>query len=115
MKKPRTFTRISASLLLLPLLHAALFAVFMGLSCLLEFPCDRDGIYIVTSSISFILLIFFPATVILSAEASVGLGIFALCRGESKIWNCIVIALWAVLTVLTVWLTIRFWQGAMSV
>lgn len=115
MTKQNRLTRISASLLLIPLLHAVLFAVFGGLSSLLEIPCDRGGIYCVTSSISFFLLTFFPMTVIASAGFSVSLGICALRRKESIAKNVTVIALWAILTVLVLCLTVRFWQGVMSV
>jgi hypothetical protein len=113
--KQNKITRISASTLLIPLLHAVLFALFMGLSGLLEIPCDRDGIYIVTMGISILLLILFPVTVLCSAEASMGLGIRAMCRGESVAKNVILIVLWAALSILTVWWAIDFWHGAMGV
>jgi hypothetical protein len=113
--KKNKITRISASLLLLPLLHAVLFALFMGLSGLLEIPCDRDGIYIVTMGISILLMILFPVTVLCSTEASVGLGIWAMCRGESVVKNVIIIVLWVALSILTVWWAIDFWHGAMGV
>jgi hypothetical protein len=113
--KKNKITRISASLLLLPLLHAVLFALFMGLSGLLEIPCDRDGIYIVTMGISILLLILFPVTVLCSAEVSVGLGIWALCRGESVAKNVIIMALWVVFSILTIWWAVDFWYGTMGV
>ena len=115
MTKKKAFTCTSASLLLLPLIHAVLFAVFMGLACLLEIPCNRDGIYTVVTIIGILLMLTFPLTVIFNAPASIGLSIWALCRGESKIKNIAIIVVWMILTALTVWSTISFWYGTMGV
>ena len=119
MTKKKAFTCTSASLLLLPLIHAVLLLVCGFTANLLEVPCWRDGIYVVFVVIAMILAFLFPADVFFTGSTSISLSICALRRGESKIQNIAIIVVGALLIasmiLLLAWFIPRLLEGIASV
>ena len=108
MKKPRTLTRTAASLLLIPLIHFALLAVFGGVASLLEFPTNRGVFYVFFAAPAMLLFFTLPFDILLTAHASIGCGICAMCRGGSRIKNMAIVIVSAVLIVSTILLLAEF-------
>ena len=97
MKKPRTLTRIAASLLLLPLLHLAVTGLFYGLLLLddIRWPDYIDNLLY---AIFIFMAMFIPYVTIGSSV----LGIILQAKGENKKAGILVIcgfALWIVLLI----------------
>lgn len=108
-------TRIAFFILLLHLLYAALFAVFMLIACLLEDPCNRGGIYIVFSVISIVLLCLYPLEATFINAGSVVFQVWALKENESRLQNVIMMVITVLYEIAVIILFVLFWQGAMSV
>ena len=108
MKKPRTLTRSAASMLLIPLIHLALLAVSGGLASLLEFPTNRGVFYVFFAAPAMLLFFTLPFVVLLAAHASIGCGICAMCRGESKVKNTVSILISVLLIIAIVLLLAEF-------
>lgn len=119
MTKNKTFTRIAASLLLLPLIHAVLLSVCAFMAYLLEAPCNRSGIYVVFVALAMILAFLFPVEVLFTSHTSIGLSICSLCRKESKIKNLAIIVAGVLLItsmiLLMAWFVPRLLEGIASV
>ena len=95
--------------------YAAAFFALLGIASLLEFPCERSGLDMVFAVPALLLLVLYPlATVAISALGTL-LSAFALKRGESKVWNILIIVFLVLYTAVIFWRTVVFWQGAMGV
>ncbi len=108
-------TKTAFFTLLLHVLYAALFAVFMLIAGLLEIPCNQDGIYIVFSVISIILLCLYPLATTLINAASFFFQISALKKNESKIQNIIMMAVALIYEALVFVFFAWFCRGTMGV
>ena len=108
MKKPLNLTRSAASLLLIPLIHLALLAVSGGLASLLEFPTNRGMFYVFFAAPAMLLFFTLPFDILFTAHASIGCGICAMCRGESRIKNMATVIVSAVLIISTILLLAEF-------
>ena len=108
MKKPHNLTRTAASLLLIPLIHLALLIVFGGVASLLEFPTNRGAFYVFFAVPAMLLFFTLSFDVLLTAHASIGCGICAMCRGGSRIKNIATIIVSAVLMISTILLLAEF-------
>lgn len=108
MKNKNTFTRTAASLLLIPLIHLILLGAFGGLAYLLEHPTGRGVFYVFVAVPAMLLFFTFPLDVLVTSHASIGLGIGALCRGESKVKNIVIIIISAILIISIVLLLAEF-------
>ncbi len=107
-------TKIAFFVLLLHFAYVALCALFMLITTLLEFPCDRGGIYLVFSGISMILLCIFPLVTTGINATSMVFQILALHKNESKIKNIIMMAIAILYESAVIVFFICFWQGAMG-
>ena len=108
MKKPRTLTRTAASILMIPLIHLAFLAASGGLAYLLEFPTNRGVFYVFFAAPAMLLFFTLPFDVLFTAHASIGCGICAMCRGESRIKNMATVIVSAVLIISTILLLAEF-------
>ena len=108
MKKPLTLTRTAASLLLIPLAHILLLAVFGGLATLWEHPTGRGVFYVFVAAPAMLLFFTFPLEVLLTSIMSVTCGIRAMCRGESKVKNTVSILISVLLIIAIVLLLAEF-------
>ena len=108
-------TKIAFFVLLLHFAYVVLVALFMLIASLLEFPCDRGGIYLVFSGISIIMLCIFPLVTTGINVTSLVWQIWALRKNESKIKNIIMMAIAILYEAAVIVFFILFWQGAMGV
>jgi len=108
-------TKIAFFVLLLHLVYAALFAVFMWIAGLLEVPCNWDGIYVVFSVISIALLCLYPFVATGINATSIVFQILALRNNESKIKNIAMLVTATLYEVAVIVCFAWFWQGAMGV
>ena len=119
MKQSHTLTHTAASLLLIPLAHILLLAVFGVLTYLLEHPTGRGVFYVLAAIPAMLLFFTFPFDVLVTSHASVACGICALCRGESKVKNTVTIIIGVLLIVsiilLLAWFVPRLLEGMASV
>ncbi len=119
MKKPLTLTRTASSLLLIPLAHIVLLAVFGGLATLLEHPTGRGVFYVFVAAPAMLLFFTFPLEILLTSITSITCGISAMCRGESKVKNAVSILISVLLIIsivlLLAWFIPRLLEGMASV
>ena len=108
-------TKIAFFVLLLHFAYVVLFALFMLIASLLEFPCDRGGIYLVFAGISIIMLCIFPLVTTGINATSIVFQVLALRKNESKIKNIIMMAIAILYEAAVIVFFILFWQGAMGI
>ena len=108
MKKPHTLTRTAASLLLIPLIHLAFLAVSGWVAYLLEFSTNRGAFYVFFAVHAMLLFFMLPFVILLTAHASIGCGICAMCRGGSRIKNMATVIVSAVLIISVILLLAEF-------
>lgn len=113
--KKSIYTKIAFISLLIPISHIILFFVFMLLACLTEFPCERDGIYLVFAGIDIFLLLLFPVIQLNCSVLGIVFEIIALCKGESRIKNVAMLIASSAYIVLDVIFSYKLYLGMMSV
>jgi len=101
--------------LLHPIAHALLFALFTTIATLLEQPCDRDGIYVVFSSIAIFFLMTFPLVTWECSMASMVFQVLAMIKKEHVIKNVIMLIVALGYLAFDVLFSIRLWEGMASV
>ena len=99
MKKP--FTKISVLNLLAHVGYIALTALLFWIASLLEFPCNRDGLYTVFAIISIFMILFHPLFSYGFSIASIVSSAMALRKGERRGINILLIVLCALIILAT--------------
>lgn len=115
MEVKSTKTQTAFYLLLLHLAYAVLFAVFTVVAGWLEVPCNRDGIYLVFSGISIVLLLLYPFCATGINAVSIFFQALAIKNSESKAKNITMTVFAVLFEVAVILFFVRFWQGAMGV
>lgn len=95
--------------------YAATFFALLGIASLLEFPCERSGLYMIFVVPALLLLVLYPLATVAISTLGTLLSAFAVKRGESKVWNILIIVFLVLYTAVIFWRTVVFWQGAMGV
>lgn len=95
--------------------YAATFFALLGIASLLEFPCERSGLYMIFAVPALLLVVLYPLATVAISALGTALSAFALKRGESKVWNILIIVFLVLYTAVIFWRTVVFWQGAMGV
>ena len=95
--------------------YAATFFALLGIAALLEFPCERSGLYMIFVVPALLLLVLYPLATVAISALGTALSVFALKKGESKVWNILIIVFLVLYTAVIFWRTVVFWQGAMGV
>ena len=95
--------------------YAAAFFALLGIASLLEFQCNRSGLYMIFVVPALLLLVLYPLSTVAISAIGTALSAFALKRGESKVWNILIIVFLVLFTAVIFWRTVVFWQGAMGV
>ena len=109
------FTTIAAMFPVGHVVYAAAFFALLGIASLLEFPCDRSGLYMIFAVPALFLLVLYPLATVAISALGTALSAFALKKGESKVWNILIIVFLVLYTAVIFWRTVVFWQGAMGV
>ena len=107
MKKP--FTKISALNLLAHVGYIALTALLFWIAGLLEFPCNRDGLYTVFAIISIFMILFHPLFSYGFSITSIVCSAMALRMDERKAINILLIVLCALIILATTAAHAWFW------
>ena len=95
--------------------YAGAFFALLGIASLLEFPCERSGLYMIFAVPALLLVVLYPLATVAISALGTALSAFALKRGESKAWNILIIVFSVLYTAVICWRTVVFWQGAMGV
>ena len=109
------FTAIAAMFPVGHVVYAAAFFALLGIASLLEFLCERSGLYMIFAVPALLLLVLYPLATVAISAIGTALSAIALKRGESKVWNILIIVFLVLFTAVIFWRTVVFWQGAMSV
>ena len=109
------FTTIAAMFPVGHVAYAAAFFALLGIASLLEFPCNRSGLYMIFAVPALLLLVLYPLATVAISALGTALSAFALKRGESKVRNILIIVFLVLYTAVIFWRTVVFWQGAMGV
>ena len=109
------FTAIAAMFPVGHVAYAAAFFALLGIASLLEFPCERSGLYMIFIIPALFLLVLYPLATVAISALGTALSAFALKKGESKVWNILIIVFLVLYTAVIFWRTVVFWQGAMGV
>ena len=109
------FTAIAAMFPVGHVVYAAAFFALLGIASLLEFLCERSGLYMIFAVPALLLLVLYPLATVAISAIGTALSAIALKRGESKVWNILIIVFLVLYTAVIFWRTVVFWQGAMSV
>ena len=109
------FTAIAAIGPVGHVVYAAAFFALLGIASLLEFPCERSGLYMIFIIPALFLLVLYPLATVAISALGTALSAFALKKGESKVWNILIIVFLVLYTAVIFWRTVVFWQGAMGV
>ena len=108
-------TKTAFFTLLLHVLYAALFAVFMLLAGLTEVPCNNEGIYEIFAFTSVTLLCLYPFVTTGINAASIVFQALALRQNESKVKNIVMMTVALVYEALVIVFFAWFWRGTMGV
>ena len=95
--------------------YAAAFFALLGIATLLEVPCNRSGLDMIFAVPALLLLVLYPLATVAISTLGTALSAFALKRGESKVWNILIIVFLVLFTAVIFWRTVVFLQGAMGV
>ena len=110
-----TKTRIAFFALLLHVLYVVLFAIIMLITCLLEVPCNRGGLYSLFFTTSILQIVLYPLATTAFNAISIIFQIIALKEKESKIKNIIMMVFAILYEIACIILWGIFWEGAMGV
>ena len=95
--------------------YIVMFLIFGFVASALEFPCNRDGLYLIFADLSIVMLILHPFFATHVNICGIVFQIIALKNGESKVKNILMMVFTVLYEAASIWFFIRFWEGAMSV
>lgn len=108
-------TKYTLLLLLSHFAYIIVFIFFMFMASILEFPCNRDGIYMMFAVISIVLLCIYPIAATIINVMSIVFAALAIKSHESKLGNVILMIIAILYELAVILFFIRFWQGTMGV
>ncbi len=110
MKKKNVLVRVSTSFLMIPFLNTWWFLISLGLATLSDLFGNLNNLTLVLTVVCLALLFSIPFYTIVASLIGIGLGIGALCKGESKLKGFGIIALWLILLIAMLLSPLLLWS-----
>jgi len=94
--------------------YVALFFIFAFVADILEFPCERDGAYLIFAGLWIVMWLLQPLFATVFNVIGMVFQISALREGESKVKNILMMVFAVIYEAASIWLFIRLLEGIMS-
>lgn len=109
------YTGLALAAILAPLAHVLTGAVLMLIATVLEQPTDRGSLYTAFAALSLLFLFSFPFIAVQCDITAIVFSGLAMKKGGSKRKNILILIFAVSGIAASVYFSLRFWQGAMSV